>query len=234
MNPFLGPILFFEALLLLFTSSSLIKKALLPGLVSFLATISTFYFVNKYSQFLISWSPYLSELNKAFSLFDNLLGIILSLLLAIFIVMVVALPLCEPLAAEVDRRKGGEEVEVGLIQGILGGLSLSIKLLVIGLSMSLLLTFLSFIPLIGLLPGLFNLLVWTPLILSLDITDFLFSRRNLNLTQRFKLLTRSMVSTASVGLVTMPLLGTPFINLIGAPVAVIIGTLYARKLTENT
>ena len=43
----------------------------------------------------------------------------------------------------------------------------------------------------------------------------------------------SMLSTASVGLVAIPLLGTPFLNLIGAPVAVLMGTLYARTLETN-
>ena len=231
MNPFLGPILFFQSLIILMSSRSLIKRALLPGMVSFLATLGIFYAINEYSHLLVSWSESLSSLTQTYSLFDNFLGLLLTLLLAPFIVMVIALPLCEPLAAEVDRQQGGEEIEIGILEGILGGLGMSLKLLTIGLTVSVSLTIISFIPLIGFFAGLFNVLVWTPLILSFDVTDFLFSRRNLKLSQRFNLLFKSLISTMSVGLVVLPLLGTPFINLIGAPLAVIMGTLYARKLT---
>ena len=63
--------------------------------------------------------------------------------------MVIALPLCEPLAAELDQQKGGQEIDIPFLTSLLSGLSLSLKLLFVGLSVSLVLTILSFIPVIG-------------------------------------------------------------------------------------
>ena len=49
--------------------------------------------------------------------FFGSLGVVFSVVFALFLVMLIALPLCEPLAAEVDRNAGGEEIELGLIEG---------------------------------------------------------------------------------------------------------------------
>ena len=70
-------------------------------------------------------------------------------------------------------------------------------------------------------------------ILSLDITDFVFGRRAYSLSERFKILRRRPLNTISVGLLAAPLLATPFLNLIGAPIVVIMGTLYARQLETD-
>jgi uncharacterized protein involved in cysteine biosynthesis len=233
MNIFAGPYLLIKAVILLLSSGALIKKSLIPGLVALMSTVGFFSLLNENMHHLRSWSEGLDKLASMFTYFDGVFSVLITLLLAPFLVMLIALPLCEPLAAEVDRRHGGQEVEVSFWYGVLSGMSLSLKLVILGLSVSIGLTIISFIPVIGFFAGLFNVVIWTPFILSLDITDFVFSRRAKSLSQRFKVLLGSPLNTISIGLVALPLLGTPFLNLVGTPIAVIMGTLYARQLESE-
>ena len=247
MNIFAGPILLIRSIIMLLSSSKLIKLSLIPGLVSGFGTVGIFFVVDQNFDYLVSLladvvaklpmfgeliSDALSTLDDS-GFFGSLMSVVLSIVFALFLVMLIALPLCEPLAAEVDRNAGGEEIELGLIEGILSGIGLSIKLIVLGLSVSIVLTIASIIPVIGFFAGIFNIFCWTPFILSLDITDFVFGRRAYSLSERFKILRRRPLNTISVGLLAAPLLATPFLNLIGAPIVVIMGTLYARQLETD-
>ncbi len=237
MNIFLGPLLALQALRLLLSSRRLILKAFIPGLVASVSTGAIFYL------FYESMPKVRSNFSWVFDSLEEYLGggaidftfsVVLTFILAPFLVLIIALPLCEPLAAEIDSQGGGQELEVSMISGLFTGVASGLKLVVIGLSVSLILSILSLIPLIGFIAGAFNLFIWTPLILCFDVTDFVFSRRGLNsVSQRIKLLLSAPLSTSSVGFMVIPLLGTPFLNLIGAPIAVIVGTLYARSLEHK-
>lgn len=233
MNILAGPILFIRAVILLLGSGKLIKLSFIPGVVSCISTIGIYVLLDQNFEWIAQFIPGLLALTQNFGVFGSLISGILTLLLAPFVVMLLALPLCEPIAAEIDCQQGGEEVEQGFIQGIISGLMFSIKLILLGLSVSLVLTATAIIPVIGLFTGLFNLCVWTPLIVSLDTTDFVFGRRAYSLSQRFKILLKRPLNTISIGLLSAPLLATPFLNLIGAPIVVIMGTLYARQLETD-
>ena len=233
MNILAGPILLIRSLILLLSSGKLIRLSLIPGIISCLGTAGIFFLINQNIEYITSFLPILGEYISNSSIFGGFMSVFLSLILAPFLVMIIALPLCEPLAAEVDRQAGGEEVDLGLIEGILSGIGLSIKLVVIGLGVSIALTLASLIPVVGFFAGCFNILIWTPCILSLDITDFVFGRRAYSLSKRFKILCSRPLNTMSIGLLAAPLLATPVLNLIGAPIVVIMGTLYARQLETD-
>ena len=201
--------------------------------MSCLGTVGIFFLINQNIEYITSFLPILGEFNSNSGIFGGFMSGLLSLILAPFLVMIIALPLCEPLAAEVDRQAGGEEVELGLIEGILSGISLSVKLVIMGLGVSIALTIASLIPVVGFFAGCFNIFCWTPFILSLDVTDFVFARRAYSLSKRFEILRSRPLNTISIGLLAAPLLATPFLNLIGAPIVVIMGTLYARQLETD-
>lgn len=228
MNMLLGPKLAFKALLMLFSSRKLLLLALIPGVVSLFVTFGIYWGVNELiiplkEFFINTWVP----------LSTTLLSFLLTILIAPFVVILLALPLSEPLAVEVDVLEGGEEVDLGFVSSFLQGITMSLKLVVVGMGVSLLLSLLSLIPVLGFIALLLNVVVWTPLILCYDVTDFIFSRRALSLSQRLKLLLSSPISTSSVGIMILPLLATPGLNLMGAPIAAMIGTLYARELERR-
>lgn len=246
MGLFTGLGLFFDSLSLFRTHKKLKKLALIPGVAALIATFVLFLGSTALIPQLSSWLGNMTE-SGASSWFSSWLGngtesallfkaisaigaLIITVLLAPFMVMLIALPLCEPLAAEVDRLHGGEEVQQGLIDGVIRGVTLSLKLVVIGVGGSLILSVLSLMPVIGLLAVPFNLLVFTPFILALDLTDFVFARRGTGLADRVSHLKAHLTATIGLGIITVPLVSIPFLNLIGAPIAVIMGTLYARRI----
>jgi CysZ protein len=165
-------------------------------------------------------------------------GVVMSFIVTIsvmpFLMMLVALPLSAPLADAVDHQQGGVEVERGALEGIMEGVKFTVKLVTLGLIVSLVLTIFSLIPVIGLLAAGFNLLIWVPLVICLDVTDFTFTRRAWTLRSRIISLLKTPLKTMSVGLICLPLLSIPLLNLVGALLAAVIGTLFAREVEATT
>ena len=84
MNIFLGPILFLEAVYLLFTSSRLITRALIPGGVAFIITLLSFFMIHENFSSMVSWSSWLSDFTQSFPIFDWIMSLSLTILLAPF------------------------------------------------------------------------------------------------------------------------------------------------------
>ena len=106
MNILAGPILLIRSLILLLSSGKLIRLSLIPGIMSCLGTVGIFFLINQNIEYITSFLPILGEFNSNSGIFGGFMSGLLSLILAPFLVMIIALPLCEPLAAEVDRQAG--------------------------------------------------------------------------------------------------------------------------------
>ncbi|MEE2644266.1 MAG: EI24 domain-containing protein [Myxococcota bacterium] len=232
MNPLAGPLLFFEALTLLLRSPKLWLPSLLPAFAGLALSAVGMVCAFTYGDELIALIP---QLNEGGWLMELLLSSALSvvvLLLTPWLVMLVGFPLCEPLIGRADAILGGEEVEIGALQSILRSLTVGVMITVIGIGGALALTLISFFPLLGPFVLPFQLLLWTPAFAAFDACDGLFGRRQLTLRARLAALWRAPLNTMSVGLVVMALISVPILNMIGLPIAALIGTLYARSRVD--
>ena len=241
MGLFSGLIYLIKALLMLLRHPSLIGLALIPSFVTLILSIISVWVCGRYG---VMWLPdllgtlgwsiddtsWLSSILKG-SVWT--LGLILSVFLTPWLVILFGFPLCEPLSAKADVLLGGEEVETSFWSGLISGLAVSIGLVILGIGGNLVLFALGIIPGLGLITAPLGLFVWTPFILCFDLCDAKFVRMNLTFKQRFQQLKRHPFSTVSVGLVASLLIMPPFLNLIGLPIAVLIGTLYARAIEQE-
>jgi uncharacterized protein involved in cysteine biosynthesis len=187
-----------------------------------------------YTDELMGWlSPELTQegwMGSVLAWLSGLMIALLSFLVTPFLVVLVGLPLCEPLASRAHELMGGAEVEVPLIESFMSGLTLSLKVAVIALSGGLALLALGMIPPFTLIAGPFTLLIWAPFWLCFDLCEVVHTRAHLSFAERARQLRGSLLSTASVGLVAGLLIAPPFFNLLGFPIAVLMGTLHAREL----
>jgi len=164
----------------------------------------------------------------------TILARVTTALLAIFVtpwlVMLLGLPLCEPLACRADAVLGGAEVEVSVLTGLLGTLRTTVVITALGVTGSVVFLLLGLTPGVGLLTGPFVALVWTPLFLCFDLLDSSLSRRDLTVRQKIRLTLKRPVGSIGFGLVAMGLLAIPVLNLAGLPIAVLAGVIATRDL----
>ena len=111
--------------------------------------------------------------------------------------------------------------------------TLLIGLVVLGLTGSIILMIAGLFPGLSLITVPVNFFIWTPMILIFDLCDSVFVRRNLDFSQRKQKVFGHFFASVSVGLIAFMLISIPFLNLIGLPVAVCMGTLHAHKLCDN-
>ena len=160
-----------------------------------------------------------------------------SALLAVFInpwlVILFGVPLSAPLANATDKLLGGDEVEVPLLEGIGKTLFVAICVSAVGISGSLLLFVLSWLPVVGLVMGPLAGFVWTPLILCYDLYDGSMSRRQASIKVRVRTVLERPIASLSLGLTGLGLLSIPVINLVGLPLAVVGGVIVIRDLEEK-
>ena len=116
-----------------------------------------------------------------------------------------------------------------MIRGIITGL----LVMVIGLLGGMILSILGLFPLIGPIAAGISLLIWAPFLICFDICEVGFTRQGYAFKQRINALRSMPFATISVGLVATFLISIPFLNLIGLPLAVVIGTLHVRRLSQN-
>ena len=242
MGLFSGVFYLFRALIMLLSNPGLIGLALIPSLVTLGLSIVSVWLCGTYGSTLIT--DLMSTLGV--SIGENswiswsltggvwVVGLILSVFLTPWLVILFGFPLCEPLSAKADTLLGGEEIPASFFGGLISGLQVSIGLVVLGLGGNILLFLLGLIPGVGLITAPLGLFVWTPLILCFDLCDAKFTRMQLSFRDRFLSLRRHLFSSISIGLVAGLLIMIPFFNLIGLPVAVLMGTLYARSLERSS
>jgi len=242
MGLFSGIFYLFRALIMLLSNPGLIGLALIPSLVTLGLSIVSVWLCGTYGATIIP------DLMSTFGVTIEdgswiswaltggvwVVGLILSIFLTPWLVILFGFPLCEPLSAKADTLLGGEEISASFLGGLISGLQVSIGLVVLGLGGNILLFFLGLIPGVGLITAPFGLFVWTPLILCFDLCDAKFTRMQLSFGERFRKLRSHLFSTISVGLVAGLLIMIPFFNLIGLPIAVLMGTLYARSFETSS
>ena len=238
MGIFAGVIYFFRALGLLLTNPSLIALALIPSLVTLGLSLFSLWLCGTYGAELIrdgllsagveldpaSWGAWIVEKGAWF------LSGLLSVFITPWLVVLFGFPLCEPLSARADSILGGREVEVSFLKSILTGLKVSILVALIGITGSLFLLFLGLVPVLGLFTAPLSFFVWTPFVLCFDLCDAKFARLQLSFGERFGKLRQHFFSAISVGFVASLLIMPPFFNLLGLPVAVLMGTILAREI----
>ncbi len=217
----------------------LILLALLPAFAALLLSILGVWLALAYGDdlFLYLWPEPSSEgfwgvaLHSVWQLISWLIQIssaFLALFITPWLVMLLGLPLCEPLAARVDEILGGKTREGSFITEILGALSTTLGVVILGLGGSLLFSLLGLIPGVALIIAPFLLFIWTPLFLTFDLYDSSLSRRQLSFGQKMKVLMTQPLEGIGLGLVGTALLATPLLNLFGLPVAVVGAVLLIR------
>jgi len=225
-----------RAVMMILTRPKLISLMLIPSFVCLLLSVGSTTLCVTYSDELLNWI-----FGEGWSSSDSFIwtiasgavwgmGALLSLIITPWLVILIGGPLCGPLANAVDEQLGGSEIEQGTFTSLTSGLKVSILIAVIGLTGALGLFALSLVPGVGALTAPFNFLVWTPFFLCFDLCDPVFSRRALSLGQRLKGLRGHLLSTLSVGIIALLLITPPVLNLIGFPIAVVMGTLHAHRV----
>ena len=241
MGLFSGIVYLFRSLFMLLSNPSLIGLALIPSLVTLALSLVSIWLCGHYgAKFIPEIISSLGVNPDSTSWLSWALkggvwaaGSVLSILLTPWLVILFGFPLCEPLSVKADTLLGGEEVPTDLMSGLISGLKVSLGLAILGITGNALLLFLGLIPGLGLITAPLSLFVLTPFILCFDLCDAKFARKQIAFTHRFRILRRHFFSTISVGLVAGLLIMPPFLNLIGLPIAVLMGTLYARRLEVN-
>jgi uncharacterized protein involved in cysteine biosynthesis len=236
MGMFAGIYDLIRAIMMILTRPKLISLMLIPSFVCLLLSVGSTALCVSYSDEVLNWI-----FGEGWSSSDSLIwtiasgavwgmGALLSLVITPWLVILIGGPLCGPLADAVDEQLGGSAVEQGALKSLTSGLKVSILIVLIGLSGAVGLFTLSLVPGLGAFAAPFNFLIWTPFFLCFDLCDPVFSRRALSLSERMKGLRGHFLSTLSVGIVALLLITPPVVNLIGFPIAVVMGTLHAHRI----
>ena len=233
-----GVIDFFKALTLMLRHPKLIGLALIPSGVALILSSVAIYYSFAYSDVFLNWmNIQIDDQSWLSSLVVGGSGFLVSILVCFimpWLVMLVGFPLCEPLVGKVDVILGGEETEVSFYEGLSQGLLVSLGVAILGGGGALACLVLGWIPLFGQILLAFYVVVWGPLILCFDLCDGAFCRRFYSFSTRFRLLRSHLLSSMSVGFVAMLLISPPFLNLLGLPIAVIMGTLHVHRIQNSS
>lgn len=240
MGIFTGPSAALKGLRLLTGNlKTLLPLALLPAGVAFLISIAGVWAAIAWGDdlFAMIWTeaPENSILYALWWLGGFLLRIISAigvLLVTPWLVMLVGLPLCGPLAEKADELTGGMPADGTFVQDVLGALKSTAGMTALGLTGAIGFFLLGLIPGVAVITGPFVAFVWTPLFLCFDLYDPVLSRRRFGFRRKLRTLTGKPVTSVSVGLVAAGLLAIPVVNLIGLPIAVLGGVIAAREMED--
>jgi len=234
MGPLAGVSYLLRALLALLTSPRLLLLALLPAAVALALSLAGVTLSAYYGDDLLSalwpkgagggWAREALEASSA------LLLAALSVLIMPWLVVLLGLPLCEPLAAALHERLGGAEVDLGFWESVRSGLAMSARVLVMAMGGAAALLAVSLLPVVGWVVAPVGALIWAPFCLCLDLCDPTQTRLNLRFDERVRQLRGAPLATLSVGLLATLLVSVPFVNLLGLPLAVLMGTYHAHAL----
>ena len=235
MGPLAGAVYLLRALIALITSARLFFLALLPAAVALALSLAGVALSAYYGDDLLGYlwprGGEASWLRASLEASSALLLAALSVLIMPWAVVLVGLPLCEPLAAALHDKLGGAEVDLGFFESVRSGLSMSLRVLAMALSGAIVLFFVSLLPVVGWVVAPIGALVWAPFCLCLDLCDPTQTRLNLTFRQRTQQLRGDLLATVSVGLIATLLVSIPFLNLLGLPLAVLMGTYHAHALS---
>jgi CysZ protein len=237
---FTGPVALVRALGLLASRPRIAALALIPAVLAFFISFGAVAAAAAWSDDLFALLVREPEGGLLHWLWQagwivTLLGSVLILLVAVpWLVMLLGFPLCEPLVARIDAELGGPPpAEGAMIAEILDSLRGTLTILAIGVTGSIVLFLLGLVPGLGLLTAPFVAFVWTPLFVAFDLLDSPLVRRGLSFRERLRVVTANPVAALSLGLVTAPLVGLPFVNLFGLPLAVAAGVIAMHGLERD-
>ena len=238
MGIFTGPVSAAQGLGIILSSPRMLALALVPALVTLGVSILGGWLAAHFSAELLvslwpepsSWLLY--PLWWLVSLVLELASVLLAVLITPWLVMLVGLPLCEPLSAAIDEHLGGTSVKGTFWGEIARTLTATLGITLLGLSGAIAFLLLGLIPGVGLLTTPFVALVWTPSFLAFDLCDSPLARRQLGFRQKLGVLRSRPFTTISIGLTGTLLLSIPVLNLIGLPVAVAMGVVAMRTVEK--
>ena len=238
-----GPAAFVRAAGLFAKHPRLVVYASVPAVVTFLLSIAGIYIAFKFGDALLTslWTQpdegFWRVIWSVFSALSLLSSLLMVLVVTPWLVMLVGLPLCEPLAVQVDGILQGRVAVGGGISAAIGDIVNAIMstlgILAIGLTGAIVFFILGLIPGVGIFAGLFVTFVWTPLFLAFDLVDSSLSRRRFRFRRKLGVVRKHLGASLGLGLTATPLLSIPVINLVGLPVAVAAGVCLVAALEES-
>lgn len=237
MSIFTGPAAYLGALGLLAKHPKLVGYALIPAGVTLALSLGGGWLVSSYLDGVIQgWlgaEGASGILGTILGWFASLVSWLAVLFVTPWLVMLIALPLCDPLIGATEAVIGGREVEVGILEGILVALKSTVLVLLIGLAGSIAFGMMGALPVIGIFVAPFVMFGWTPLFLAFDLCDGSLSRRNLTAKQKIRATFGRPGTAWGLGIVASVLISIPILNLIGLPLAVVAGVLVVFKLDKT-
>ncbi|MCB9528053.1 MAG: EI24 domain-containing protein [Myxococcales bacterium] len=235
-----GPLAALRGARLLLQNPALIPLALVPAILTCLVSFLGVGLAIAYGDnaFALLWpdepdNTFLLVLWTIGAWFVRALATIAVLFLTPWLVMLIGLPLCGPLAEKADTLLGGASEGGSVVGDIAASVKTTVGMTAIGLAGGVALFFLGLVPGLAVFTTPFTVLVWTPLFLAFDLADPVLSRRRFGFFQKVRTVLRSPVSALSLGLVGTVLLAVPVVNLLGLPIAVLAGVSATRRLEEN-
>ena len=236
MGIFTGPAAALRAGRLLIDNRALVPLALVPAIITCTVSIGGVWLAVAYGDDLVTrlWAEpdpgWLHWIWWATIQVVRVSSAFLAVFINPWLVLLFGVPLASPLANAVDNTLGGSEADVSLLSGLGRTVLAALCLTFIGISGTLVLFVLSFIPGLGTFAGPVAAFVWTPLILCYDLFDGAMSRRHAPIRLRVQTVLDRPITALSVGLTGLGLISIPIINLVGLPIAVVAGVIVIRDL----
>ena len=235
MDIFAGPVSAWRAARLLLSSPRLFTKALIPAFVTCSVSVVGIVLAIYYGDDLVRvlWSePESRWLHWAWWLVIQLVrasSVALAVLINPWLVILFGISLASPLSAAADEALGGHQVKGSGITSLPRAFIRAIVVTLIGLTGSFMLFSIGLVPGVGIFTAFISAFVWTPLILAFDLFDGTLGRRAFGLRSQLNHLFKKPLRSISVGLTGMALLSVPFLNLLGLPIAVVMGVITVRE-----
>jgi len=163
-----------------------------------------------------------------------LIGIVTALLILPWLVVLLGFPLCIPLSERTDTILGGKPADHSIFTSIRLSIISIIMTTVIGVSVTVFLYVLTFVPIIGPIFTFLGTFVWPQLVLAYAVFENSLDRRGLNFRQKIGFVRRRLLASWCVGIQTQLLIGFPILNLVGLPLAVVGGAVAVRRIEDST
>ncbi|MCB9523827.1 MAG: EI24 domain-containing protein [Myxococcales bacterium] len=244
MNPLAGPTAALRALGLILKSPGLMARAAIPAGVALVASAVGIWAAVHWHAELVDWvwrEPkgegfWAAIVHGVWTGVNWLLGLasgLLSVFITPWLVMLVGLPLCEPLSGAVDAKLGGKAVEGSFFGDLAKTFTTTLGVTAVGVAGAVAFFLLGLIPVLGLVVTPFVTLIWTPMFLAFDLFDSPLARRQLGLRQKVGYVLGRGITALSVGLTATVLVAVPVLNLVGLPVAVAMAVIVVRDREQK-
>lgn len=235
---FAGPSAVLRALALLGSRAVLIPPILIPAIAALGLSVAGIWAAMAYGPELLAWAwpePAGGFAYAVWWLTDWLVrisGAVVSLVFTPWLIMLVGLPLCEPLVGRAEAVLGDPPADTSLWGDLARTLTTTIGLVALGVTGAIAFFILGLLPGVGIITVPFVAFVWTPLFLALDLCDSSLGRRGYNLRRKLRFMANNPLRMLSLGLTSMLLVAIPGVNLLGLPIAVLAGVIVVRDRVQ--